>query len=95
MTSALFLDIFCQKKSPDFCRPDLERHKHLCYILKYSLSLSLSLNTRARARVPLRDLPFNDSNRSQLDAFFTNTGVVAGIHDLGHVFVTFRRFFHD
>ena len=90
MTSALFLDIFCQKKSPDFCRPDLE-------LVLYTkvLSLSLSLNTRARARVPLRDLPFNDSNRSQLDAFFTNTGVVAGIHDLGHVFVTFRRFFHD
>mgnify|MGYP001296393459 CR=1 FL=1 len=92
---ALFSEIFLlNKMGPDFCRPDLELQILLLY-LATSLSTPLSLNTRARARVPLRDLPFNDSNRSQLDAFFTNTGVVAGIHDLGHVFVTFRRFFHD
>jgi len=55
------------------------------FLLFLSLSLSLSLSS----------LPFNDRNRSQLDAFLANPGVVAGIHDLGDVFITLRRFFHD
>lgn len=38
---------------------------------------------------------FDDSNWSQFDCLFTNTGCMARINDIGDIFVRFGRFFHD
>jgi len=41
------------------------------------------------------DLPFDNGDRSQFDAFLTYSCRVARVYDIRNIFVSFGRFFHD